>query len=270
MLYLSFSIFSQLQPFLKIATALGIRNTSINSFPSQCMKKKPAKDVLTNTSLSMWLMHCLLIRNIHDIKLYSWLCTAYKMHSEKLCGRQRSYVNVVVLNPSLAQLEKSAPSVSLATLGIFFLLFFISVWYFGELGVFLGGLFFWSLCFFVGLFCLFVCFCSDGFFCLYFLYKCSGVKKCSEWIHTSLQQKCGNYKRKKNCSVSDIIYLSNWVFFPLYTLWPLSDHSTSSQCKLGKLMKQLLLKQVRHPLVFMEKRYHLQKHLAQVRKQSRF
>lgn len=106
-------------------------------------------------------------------------------------------MNVVVLNPSLAQLEKSAPSVSLATLGIFFLLFFLSVWYFGELGVFLGGLFFWSLCFFVGLFCLFVCFCSDGFFCLYFLYKCSGVKKCSEWIHTSLQQKCGNCKRKK-------------------------------------------------------------------------
>lgn len=29
-------------------------------------------------------------------------------------------MDVVVLNPSLAQLEKSAPSVSLATLGIFF------------------------------------------------------------------------------------------------------------------------------------------------------
>lgn len=65
-------------------------------------------------------------------------------------------MNVVVLNPSLAQLEKSAPSVSLATLGIFFLLFFLSVWYFGELGVFLGGLFFLVTLFLCGAF-LFVC-----------------------------------------------------------------------------------------------------------------
>lgn len=78
-------------------------------------------------------------------------------------------MDVVVLNPSLAQLEKSAPSVSLATLGIFFLLFFLSVWYFEGLGVFLGGLFFWSLCkafrlfvFAVIFFCFVCIFCTSA------------------------------------------------------------------------------------------------------------
>lgn len=91
-------------------------------------------------------------------KRYSWLCTAYKMHSEMLCERKHSHVMWLYI--ILAQLNwRRVHQVWVQqNYKCFFAVFFLCFLFFWKL-------FFWKHCFFLcGAFCV-CCLFISLFFC---------------------------------------------------------------------------------------------------------